>query len=223
MRKTILITLVAFGLLLSFSMGAQRRSFSGGRFAISLDGGESIGYLKSVKGLSGKSSGDTPTTMEIGMGMGKGLVDWTNAFFKSQPQPKTAVIHACNANYESMATRELINTHITEVSFPKLDASSKDPAYMTIKLRPEKIQYKKGDGNVVSGRVGEKHKDWLAANFRVEVGGLPCKRVTKVESFSLKQRVLRTKSSTRRASASVPTKVEIPNLKLTISKLDIKP
>ncbi len=78
-------------------------------------------------------------------------------------------------------------------------------------------------GRLCLARLGEKHKDWLAANFRVEVGGLPCKRVSKVESFTLKQRVLRTNSGTRRVSASVPTKVEIPNLKLTISKRDIKP
>ncbi len=223
MRKAVLFAMLVVAVLPSFNMGAQKRSYSAGRFALTLDGGESVGYLKSVKGLPGKSSGSTPITMEIGMGMGKGMIDWVNLSFKSKHVPKTGVIHACNAKYESMATRELINMHITEIKFPSLDGSSKDPCYMTIKITPERIRYKQGDRSVVSGEVGDKHKDWLAANFRVEVGGLPAKRVTKVESFSIKQKVLRTRSGPRRTAARHPAKLEIPNLKLTISAADIGP
>ena len=221
MRKAVLFAMLVVAVLPSFNMGAQKRSYSAGRFAFTLDG-ETL-FLGTVKGLPGKSSRNTPITMEIGMGMGKGMVDWINLFFKSNHLPKTGVIHACNAKYESMATRELINMHITEVSLPQLDGSSKDPCKMTIKLAPEEVHYKKGDGLVVSGEVGDKHKDWLAANFRVEIGGLPAKRVTKVESFTIKQKVLRTRSGPRRTATQHPSKLEIPNLKLTISAADIGP
>ena len=124
MRKVILLALIVVPVLSSFNMGAQKRSYAAGRFALFVDG-ESF-FPRSVKGLTGKSSGNAPITMEIGMGMGI-LIDWMNLTYDSQPVVKTAVIHACNAKFESMAMRELINTHISELTLPKLDASSKDP------------------------------------------------------------------------------------------------
>ncbi len=151
MRKTILMALIVLPVLPSFNMAAAKRSYAAGRFALTIDGQTT--FLRSAKGLTSKSGGNRPITIEVGMEMGKGLHTWIKASFEKRHQAKTGVLHACNANYESMATRELINMHITEVTFPKMDASSKDPAYMTIKLAPETIHYKKGDGKVVSGKV----------------------------------------------------------------------
>jgi hypothetical protein len=151
----------------------------------------------------------TDVTFEAGMDMPRGFYEWMNLYFKRRFETKTGIIHACNANFESMARRELINTHISAVSLPKLSGGSKDPCKMTIKLAPEEIQHKKGDGKVVSGKVGEKHKDWLAANFRVEVGALPCAWVSEVELPKLTVKIAEHSAS-----------CDLSDLKLTISMRD---
>ena len=214
-------------------------SFSGGHFAFQIDGGESIGYISKVDGgvpegddvaqkmgpnlLARKSVSNfkyTDITIEAGMGMTKGFYDWMNLYFKRQFETKTGIIHACNAKFESMAMLELINTHISEVSLPKLSGDSKDPCKMTIKLSPEEVHYKKGDGKVVSGKVGEKHKDWLAANFRVEVGGLPCDWVSEVELPKLTVKIIEHRVGSRRIAEKHPASCELSDLKLTSSMRD---
>lgn len=221
---------------------ADGRSFTGGRFAFMTDGGEFLGFVKKFSGLNIKGELGThqlgpslvqkknittisyeDLTVEVGMGMSKGLYDWIRAAFDMAHMPKSGEIHALDLDLNSKSIREFVNAQITEVTIPALDGSGKDPAYMTVKARPEKVIYKPGTGSQVTGKVAPATKKWLASNFRFELGDLPCQRVAKVDSFTWKMAVTKDEVGMFREPTLHACKVEVPNLKVTISMADSKP
>ena len=218
------------------------RSFTGGRFALVIDGSENLGFVKSIEGGSLKGElathnvGGTsvqkkrlativhePFTIEVGMGMSAGFYDWIRASFDKGHITKTGEFIACDFDYKAMSAREFIDAHITEVTMPALDASSKEPAYMTVRLDPQKILYKVGDGAQVAGEAGRATKKWIASNFRFELGDLPCTRVSKVDSFTWKQGIIKDEVGAFDVPSKHPTRVEVPNIKISISSADIGP
>ena len=129
---------------------------------------------------------------------------------------------ACDFDYKAMSAREFQDCYIAEVTIPTLDGSSKEPAYLTIKLDPERIRYMPGDGSQVQAQMGTATKKWLSSNFRVEIGDLPCTRVFKIDSFTWKQGVMKDEVGPSRQATKRLTKVEVPNLKITMSMADVE-
>lgn len=160
-----------------------------------------------------------------GAGMSEGFYDWIRASFDNKPIRKSGEIHACDVNFKSMWIREFTDAHISEVTFPSLDGSSKEPCYMMIKLDPERVTYKKGDGKVVEGQIAPATKKWQCSNFTVEIGELPCTRVAKVDSFTWKQGVIKDEVGKYRDVVRIPVREkmrtgETQNLKLTLPMSD---
>jgi hypothetical protein len=91
---------------------------------------------------------------------------------------------------------------------------------MTIGLASEEIHFRKGDGKVVPGTSGKQQKDWMTANFRVEIGGLPCERVSKVELPKFTLKITEHRGGSRRTAQRHPASVELSDINLTISAAD---
>lgn len=218
------------------------RSYTGGRFAFLVDGLGMLGFVKKFSGGTIKGELAThnlgpaniqkkhivgiiyePITFEVGMGMSAGFYEWIRAAFDMGYVTKSGEIHACDFDYKSMSVREFLAAHISEVTIPALDGSSKEPAYMTVKIDPERIRYRKGDGSPIQGKIVPAAKKWLCSNFRFTLGNLPCSRVAKIDSFTWKQEVIKDEVGQFRVPTKHPAKVEVPNLKLTISMADFEP
>lgn len=217
---------------------ANERSYTAGRFLLDL-GGDMAGYVKSVSG--GNAKGEVavhqlgpeniqkkhlativyePFTVEVGMGMTKGFWSWIESSFKKQFESKSGEIVAANFDYEPQSARVFTDALVSEVTIPALDGSSKEPAYMTIKFDPEKITYEKRGGGKLNAKIANTTKKWLCCNWKFELGDLPCARVAKIDSFTWKQAVIKDEVGMFRAPTKHPAKVEVPNLKLTISMAD---
>jgi hypothetical protein len=164
-----------------------------------------------------------PFTLECGMGMSAGFYEWIRASFDKGHITKNGEIIAADFDYKAMHARTFQNAFISSVKIPDLDGSSKEPAYMTITLEPETIRYEKRGGEVIQGQIGTATKKWLCSNFKIEIGGLPCSRVAKCESFTWSQAVIKDEVGAFRWATKHPAKVEVPNLKLSISMADIEP
>ncbi len=220
---------------------ADTRSFTGGQFAFMADGSEFLGFVKKVSGGTAKAEVATHNlgpvqlqkkhistisfediTCEVGMGMAKGMYEWIQATFEQGTVSKSGEIHACNQEGKSMAIREYRDAHIGEVAMPALDGSSKEPAYMTLKLSPEEIKYLPGSGAKIEGKVAPATKKWLCSNFRFELGSLPCARVAKIDAWTWKAKIAKDEVGQYRIATKHVCAVEVPNLKLTISTADIK-
>ena len=189
---------------------APKFPITSANYALEIDG-QSAGQIKKIEG----GSTDKDVKLHLGMGQGKAMQEWVNLAFSNKPVPKTAIAHACNVNFESMFTQELVGAHITEVGFPALDGSSKEPAYLTVKLRATQIHLKKGNGKV----VGSPRKE-QPTSFSLDIPGLPSGRVAKIAPFSWKA------SSSGRSTVSdlnvdLPSTVVSPWLEAAKAKRNI--
>ncbi|MCA9675090.1 MAG: hypothetical protein H6709_20790 [Kofleriaceae bacterium] len=219
---------------------ADARNHSAGHYMLSLDGEPSIVRKFDGGNISAEvvvhNMGPTnvqmkhistlkfePFTLEIGMSMGKSLYEWIQASFDMAHIRKNGYMAAADFNYKAKSYRHFRDALITEVGFPALSGASKDPAYFTVKFDPEEITYAPGDDAALKGVVNTKQKKWLASNFRVKIGDLPCASVSEVAAFSWKQGTVEDAVGEFRVNAKEPSKVEVPNINLTIGAKDLKP
>ena len=223
------------GVLAEQQPTAERRSYVAGRHAIFLDG-EMAGWLQSVEG--GQAAGDAiagrlgqypvetkhiagvkyeDITLTCGTGMSPHFYEWITATTNSQYLRKSGQIVTCDENFKPMSALDFSNAIMTEVGFPALDAASKDAAKMTIKMRPEWTRINARPGGSVSGMTNTKaQKKWLPANFRLQIAGLDCTRVNKIEAITVKQKVVESPVGASRGYQKESANVEVSKLVFTL-------
>ena len=74
---------------------------------------------------------------------------------------------------------------------------------------------KKGGGKVASAGKGGQ-KQWSPANFKLQIDGLDCSKVSKVDSFTVKQTAQTDDIGDARDYLKQPGKLEFPNLTITL-------
>jgi hypothetical protein len=170
---------------------------SGSRFHLEVDG-ESAGYLSSFqpptyeaedagaslgpdyvtkKMLGGPKIGDATAVYNISQA--GPLLRWIESVWEKKCRAVTATVHLANQNYKIQRAVEMMDSLITEVSFPELNASEGKKAFeVTAKWRPEGLNFTQPGGSVQSV-LGQKAKSWMCSNFEVgSVFGLDTQWVT---------------------------------------------
>jgi hypothetical protein len=97
---------------------------------------------------------------------------------------------------------------------------------MSVSLGVEDILYKKGEeGKVVQSGGMLEQKAWKACNFTFSLDGFEdaCKRVTKVESFTIKQNILEYSSGGRRTVSKTPSPIDFPQISFSLPEADAQP
>lgn len=220
---------------------ADKRSYTAGHFLFSIDGDDPA-VCKDIDGGNIKAEVVTiglgpdnhplkhistlkfePITINVGMSMGKGLYEWIQNSLDRNVIRKNGYVVAGDFNYKAQHYRHFRDALITEFTVPALDASSKDSGHFTMKLQAEQIDDQPGDDADLKGVVNTKQKKWLMSNFRFRLGDMPCSRVSKIDSFTIKQGVVADSVGEFRVDTYEASKLEIPNLKVTFSASDQKP
>jgi hypothetical protein len=164
-----------------------------------------------------------PFTVGVGLSMGTPMLDWLQGTLGSKSVRKDGSIVTVDASLKAQQYRHFTGALIEEVTFPALDGANKEAGFFTVKFRPERIRYEKGDGAVIAQTATPLQKAWIASNFRFELGGLPCNRVSRIESFTIKQTVSEQRIGTTRDPLREPRRIEYPNLTVTLSAVDVDP
>jgi phage tail-like protein len=227
-------------------MPPRDRPYTTSKFALSI-GHDNGGWIYSAEG--GMASTDVVTeklsqenlvrkrvgnlkyediSLSFGLGMSRQFYDWVKASFDNNPERKDGAILTCNYNSEVVSSLDFYRALITEVSFPALDAASKDAAKMTVKMTPEFTKLKfSPDGSVDPSKypISGKQKQWSPANFRLSIDGLDdaCKHVNKIEALTLKQKTLEVPVGEHRGYQREPGHLEVPNLVVTVSQNSAEP
>jgi phage tail-like protein len=234
----VLVCMVLLGLMATLTGAAgPGRSYVAGRYGIELDG-VFMGFVQSAEGghaysevvselvgaerVARKHIGNVKyeeITIRVGANMPKAFYQWLQETMAGQSSRKNGAIIAADYNYRETERLTFTNALITEISFPALDAASKDPAYITIKISPETTRRAKPTGQPLP-LLGAKHKQWLPANFRLRIDGLEqsTSRVNKIEALTVKQKVVTDAIGESRDYEIEPTSLEIPNLVVTFSE-----
>lgn len=178
------------------------RTFAAGNFLLELEGVK-CGSLRSAEGgtvrgevvreARGRSAfvkkhlGKTavePFAVTLGLGLHKNVYAWISEASSGKQKPRDGAIVVADASFAAKERREFSQALITEVGFPASDAGAKDAGFMTVRFSAEAAVTKKASGKVQA--PGTKAKAWLPSNFRLEIDGLDCKRVSKIDAFTMR-------------------------------------
>ena len=203
------------------------------QFALEIDGAN-VGTLKKFTGLGltadiltspSRAGVDeakqvtnvawTPGRATVGAGLGTGMYDWITASMEKGGDPRSGVFTTADANGKVTSSLTFKDAVITEVTVPRLDATSKDAAYFDVVFETTQVSWVAGTGETLLRQSKPKRKAWLTSNFRITVGDLPCLRVMAIESFTW-----RCTTVSDPGGGLVTRTVSVPDLVLTVSIAD---
>ena len=221
------------------SQGSKSPFFNSARYGLEIEG-RSAGWVHSVEGgqatserVRQKQSPDVQyddLTVKCGAGMSSEFFQWLAETCANKHVRKGGAIIAADFNYREMTRLAFKGALITEVGLPALDAASKEAAKMTIKFSPEYTQFASatGGGASIGGWPDPDavaQKKWLCSNFRLRISGLDqaCSRVNKIDSFGVKQKVVRRPPNGQLHDyQKEPSGIETPNLVITFPESSSK-
>lgn len=227
------------------SASTQSRTYAAAHFALELDGKDQVGLFRSIEGGSIKADVMTYQSgahqdrwrqlgkpkfedikLQVGMSMSRQFYTWIDEFVAGVGTRKNGAIVAADFTYTERARREFTEAMIKELTFPKLDATDKNPAYLNVAMAVESIVFKKGEGRKIAPPSGmERQRLWTACNFRFRLDGFQdaCTRVSKIDSFTIKQNVAEYHGGGRRGSIKCPTRMDFPQLSFYVPEADAQP
>jgi hypothetical protein len=222
---------VASGLLPGAARAAKTppRTYTAGRFALELDGAASELQSATDSGQSGLVIEEPlapgaviakkhianvkwcECTVAAGMGLDKGFYNWIQQSFDKSFARKSGSVVAADFDYNELSRLNFQDGVITELTMPALDAGSKDAAKLLVTIGSSSFDH-------AAGRypLNAKHqKMWSPANFRLSIDGVDTRRVSKIDSFTIKQSITEDAKGVK-----VPGKIEIPDLSISIADED---
>jgi phage tail-like protein len=224
---------------------APNRSYAAAHFALELSGVDKLGMFRSIEG--GGIKADVMTyraagtydrwrqlgkpkiedlKLQVGMAMSEPFYKWIEEFFAGTQSRKAGAIIAADFYYKERARREFTDAIMKELTFPKLDAADKNTAYMTVALAVEQMKFMPPKGAALDQAMGSQvQKSWKACNFRftLDAFGDIFRRVTKVDSFTVKQNVIEYHSGGRRSPSLTPSSIDIPQISFYLPEPDAQP
>ncbi|MBC7944583.1 MAG: phage tail protein [Burkholderiales bacterium] len=210
-------------------------NFPTSRFLLIVDGQEA-GFVQSVEGgavsaeviavssgselFSSKHIGPPQYEdlgIQIGLSMSPAFYAWVADSWVTRQRQRDLSVIVCDAQLKAIQESQFFRTLITETTFPALDASSKDAGTIDIKFTPELSRTKKGSGQLVPTSAPTKQKQWLVSNFRLDIPGLDCAKVSRIDTFTVKQTLIRHTDGAG-ATRIAPDRLDFPNLKISLAE-----
>lgn len=219
-------------------MKLESRSYTTGHFELLIDGHATTAYVKSVDGghikatpvdepigssthrVKHTSTVDIePISIEMGVADANDVLTWIEKSWKQKFERRHGQITHANFDLFPTFEHEFFEALITETTFPALDGSSKDPAYLKLKIQPEYVKQRKAASKQrLQPRYPKNQKTWSPSNFRFSIEGIPEMLYTnKIESFTVKQGIKKHYTGEDRFFQVEPTKIEFPGLSFTIA------
>ena len=215
--------------------GVMQRSYFGGNYGLVLDGAFA-GYLTGFSGgntvadvvkipvgadrLQRKRLGSPrvePLTIECGLPLAKSFLEW----IKSSIEPgakaplKNGAIVEFDGTLKELGRRNFFNATISEVEFPSCDASSKDPARLTVTFQPEAVTLAAGTGVKPPAAAPAR---WLRSNFLLKIQGLEqaLTHTTEINAVEIKVTSAADSPVTREPNRQPPV-IDTANLSITVA------
>ncbi len=225
-------------LVLSCSaFGAKARSYASTNYFLTIDANQ-CGFPKSVEGgaitaeVINEPAGPNyfvkkhigqpkyqDFQVQVSFDMTRKVGEWiARSWFMGQPRVNGSFT-TLDDKLQPAFERQFFNALLTETTIPALDSSSKEPAYLTLKFAPEYTRTGKLSGKSdYSKYAKDMQKVFLPANFKLEIAGLDCSKVNRIESFTVRQTAVTDDIGDARDYAKEPGKLEFPNLKITLAE-----
>lgn len=155
-------------------------------------------------------------TLQLGLGLASPVYDWIAATWTAGFARKNGSVTALDQSMNALSEQQFVNALLTKTTIPALDAASKAAARLAITLSPELTRTAAGGGK--ASPVGKaQQKSFLASHFRLELDGLDCSHVTKIDSFTVEVQVSADAVGGLRDVGKEPAGIVFPNLRVTLT------
>ena len=148
--------------------------------------------------------------------MPKSLSEWVTNTLSLNYLRKNGAVITTDINQVEQTRLQFNNAVMTEIGFPACEGASKDAGFLTIKFAPETTTPLAGKGSTITSKSAQ--KPWLRSNFRLTIPGLDCTRVSKVDAFTVKQKVAQESVGQVHDFPKQPGQLEFPNLAITLAE-----
>jgi len=207
--------------------------FAAGRFALELDG-TMCGFLRSVEGgaIAAEVVVEPRTSpfrkkhigppryeelvLRFDLSLDKVVYHWIADTLAGKAARHDGSIVAVSSQGKVVSERSFSQALLSQVAVPAADAASKEPGFLTVRLQPESLRADAGSGSAAKA-AASRQKAWLPANFKLEIDGLDCTKVSKVDALTFEQLVGEGAAGERR-SARRAVELEFPNLRVTLAQ-----
>jgi phage tail-like protein len=218
--------------------GALNRSYVSGKFVVEIDG-VNVGAASSFEGCAAAGTvvdeqpgtdqvvrkhigtlAYDPCVLSVGAGMDKKLYEWVRDLLDRKATRHDVVIHSADYDNKVRASTELLDALLTKVTFPELDAASKDAASMQLTIQAEQVKSLAASGQSIAvTNSKDAQKKWLPSNFRFTLDGVnDLDRVNKISAFEATQEVTPDSVGETRDYAQQAGKLRLGNLVFSISE-----
>lgn len=223
-------------LLLSLSLVAagarqDRRGTTASRYTLTLDG-KPAGMLKSFKG-GGRfaevvQEGGDPSAKQPGPPKFEDIIvelpvssasaqQLLASMLAGQQARRSGSIVASSLEGNPISELQFTDALITEATFPACDAGTREPGYMTIRFTPEQIRSGKPGGKVAVEKT-DATRAWTPSAFRLEIDGMDCKTVRRIEPLSVRLATANAAVGETRMPQKEAGVLQVPNLRFTVSE-----
>ncbi len=158
-----------------------------------------------------------PLSLEFGMAGSKWAPTLMEQIVDSQLHNKFSgqIIHA-DTNFEGQYTYQFLNALVTEFSLPKLDAKSKEYAFLKMKVQPEAIDFNIAKSPKLPPANSSRQKHWMSSAFRLTIGKEDVD-ASSIEALSVKVGAKAYQTGGFMLPQYTPTgKLEMPKLSFTV-------
>jgi hypothetical protein len=128
--------------------------------------------------------------IETGLGMGAALHDWITRAWSGEAPLGQAAVAITDADGVVRTIRHFDDARLTQVTFPALDAASKDAGWLRIRLQPGQTRTESPTDKAALDVSGLRAVKWLTLAFRLSVDGMErAGMVVQIDPFGFRQPV----------------------------------
>lgn len=154
----------------------------------------------------------------VGFSMSSRLFDWIASSWGPEPEKSDGAVLALDYALDIKTETAFAGSFITQTTIPALDASSVSAKDVVVRIQPELIDRKAGAGKL---SFAAKQKLWRTSRFRLQIAGLDCTKVSRIDAFTVKRAVTEVASGSGGVTL-VPGHIEFPNLRITFAQATAK-
>jgi hypothetical protein len=222
------------------------RAYAAAHFGMRLDKNKAVGLFRSIEGggvkvesLQYQRGEDYAISRQpgkpkfedfkvsCGMAMSDAFYEWIADFTIGKGIRHSGEILAADFDYKVRAKRHFYEAIISEFAFPKLDSNDKGAATMTVTISPENMEFEAAGGDETL--KFEEHTQaamlWSSNNFDFTIDGHDdvCRYVSKIDGFSIKQKMSEYHHGGQRHPTKHPGRIELPTLSFYVPEVYAQP
>jgi hypothetical protein len=122
--------------------------------------------------------------LTFGLALTKPVYEWLEAGWLGKAEPRSGSLIGLDAKLEKRTELVFKDAVLTAATMPAMDAASKTACVLTARMQPRSTSRHAASGKIAVAQP-KAQAQWLPSNFRLEIDGLDCTRVSKVDAFTI--------------------------------------